>query len=291
MSVKQFFSGTLATVSMLALMASANATVLSVGGSLPSAYMADGSTITGNFNINPGAGGLGYSTPYNISGGTMTFNFSDNYDATVTSTSLTSSEIQLTYYQSSSCSGCLPTPSYTWLDKYTTLAVDPAEAVAVTSGGMTSSASSPYSSYAYTGYVVQAGHESCGIFGCGFVQDKRTYCQVFLGTYICVPNVPVYKQTTTIDQFYYGDFSISMSLDSFAIADLASDGMIEFAITSTFGDFQFNSASLNVTVYANDVTPVEPQHVNPQTVPEPETYAVVLLGLGLIGFMSRRRRQ
>lgn len=289
MSVNKIFYAALTSVLMLAPMASAEATVLSVVGSLPSAYVAEGSTITGNFNTNSEAGSLGYSTPYNISGGTMTFNFSDNYDAAVTTTVLSSSEIQTTYQKPPGCSGCLPVPFYSWLDKFTTYVVDPAEVVAVSSGGMSASASSPYQNYVYVGSIVQSGHQSCGIFGCGFLQDTRTYCEVVLGAYVCLQNLPVYKQTTNIDNFYYGDFSVSINLDSVAIADLASDGLIDFTITSTLGDFRFNSATLSLTIDASGVTPVGP--VDPHTVSEPETYAMTLLGFGLIGIMTRRRRR
>ena len=70
-------------------------------------------------------------------------------------------------------------------------------------------------------------------------------------------------------------------------------GVSRFAITgikptggSELADFPlqlaFDTASASFTQYALDGNPI-------QAVPEPETYALMLAGLGLVGFVARRR--
>ncbi len=66
------------------------------------------------------------------------------------------------------------------------------------------------------------------------------------------------------------------------------NGIPQFTANATTGSFTFNAfgggnsrvALDDVRVAVTDVTPV----------PEPETYAMMLAGLGAIGFMSRRRK-
>lgn len=58
----------------------------------------------------------------------------------------------------------------------------------------------------------------------------------------------------------------------------------ELSITGSFNDgaFGFYNYSQAQVLYAGiDVSPI----------PEPETYAMLLAGLGLIGFVARRRKQ
>lgn len=77
---------------------------------------------------------------------------------------------------------------------------------------------------------------------------------------------------------YSGSFSVTLSLDTAALADLNADGILGFGLSSVFGDFVVSDITLNADLVAAPI-------------PEPETYAMVLAGLGLLGLTARRRRQ
>lgn len=87
--------------------------------------------------------------------------------------------------------------------------------------------------------------------------------------------------TTTWYSRYYGQtgsFSVTLSLDTAALADLNADGILGFGLSSVSGDFLVTGITLNANLVAAPV-------------PEPETYAMMLAGLGLLGFVARRRKQ
>jgi hypothetical protein len=82
----------------------------------------------------------------------------------------------------------------------------------------------------------------------------------------------------------FGSTAASYSLDSadpFSTRTLnftpGSDGSYSFSYLNVGGD--------NVGVLLDNVS------VSVSAVPEPETYAMLLAGLGLVGFISRRRRK
>ncbi|MDM5178125.1 PEPxxWA-CTERM sorting domain-containing protein [Massilia sp. DJPM01] len=68
--------------------------------------------------------------------------------------------------------------------------------------------------------------------------------------------------------------------------------------STSAGSWTFNALNLfgskanygNLTIFARDVSKTAFE-VPTTPVPEPETYAMLLAGLGLVGFMSRRRKQ
>jgi hypothetical protein len=67
--------------------------------------------------------------------------------------------------------------------------------------------------------------------------------------------------------------------------------------TTSNGSWTFNALTLfgnkagydNLTIFARDVSKTAFE-VPTTPVPEPETYAMMLAGLGLVGFMARRRK-
>jgi hypothetical protein len=77
---------------------------------------------------------------------------------------------------------------------------------------------------------------------------------------------------------YSGSFSITLSLDTLALADLNADGILGFGLSNVFGNFVVSDITLNADLVAAPV-------------PEPETYAMMLAGLGLLGVVARRRKQ
>lgn len=90
-----------------------------------------------------------------------------------------------------------------------------------------------------------------------------------------------YKNLTTIG----GSFLISMGLDSFALDDLNSTGFLGFDL-STIGNITLDQVSFTGDY---NLTAIQPPVTVP--VPEPETYAMLLAGLGLLSFTARRRKQ
>jgi hypothetical protein len=71
--------------------------------------------------------------------------------------------------------------------------------------------------------------------------------------------------------------------ESFASAGVWTQHFIDFRATSASVTLSFTGATANGYSYIDNVTVT--------AVPEPESYAMLLAGLGAIGFMSRRRRQ
>lgn len=79
----------------------------------------------------------------------------------------------------------------------------------------------------------------------------------------------------------YSDFiDISVPLDSAALDIFNNSGTVTYSLLTSGGNFLVSYASLN---YSYEYTPT--------AVPEADTWAMLLAGLGLVGLMVRRRRQ
>jgi hypothetical protein len=78
---------------------------------------------------------------------------------------------------------------------------------------------------------------------------------------------------------YNGSFEASIELSSDNLASLSSLSTLDFTVRGIHGFTKFTSATLVINTAMT----------NP--VPEPETYAMMLAGLGLLGVAARRRKQ
>lgn len=83
----------------------------------------------------------------------------------------------------------------------------------------------------------------------------------------------LYDNTTTIG----GSFNATLALDPTALGVLNNTGLIGFGLQTV------GNVTLNRVAFTGNYT-LAP-------VPEPETYAMLLAGLGLLGFTARRRKQ
>jgi hypothetical protein len=158
--------------------------------------------------------------------------------------------------------------------------------VEVTVGAQTATVGSTQTlgSFGGSGYL---GESVCGPFGCGFVYQTRPYCGIFLGGYICNGSWPIFEQWVTVTDISTGDFSLTVALDAASLLDLSIDGVLGFALSSLYGDFNFVSASLTADVLSGGITP-QPPDVTPTSVAEPSMLLLIETGLMLIGFSTSR---
>jgi hypothetical protein len=77
-----------------------------------------------------------------------------------------------------------------------------------------------------------------------------------------------------------GDFALGQTI--FDINPGAVSGLSEFP-DGRFGFYNYSQQSVRYQGFTEEVAPIP--------IPEPETYALLLAGLGLLGFAARRRRQ
>lgn len=96
-----------------------------------------------------------------------------------------------------------------------------------------------------------------------------------------------------------GTYSVKLSFSSLdaSITSATLNGVTGFLHTDSisFGSFKYTSLSpftlvLNGTLDAGATAAAYSGQINVTAVPEPETYAMMLGGLGLVGFMARRRK-
>jgi hypothetical protein len=88
-----------------------------------------------------------------------------------------------------------------------------------------------------------------------------------------------YNRTYTETTGYKGPFSVVVNLDNNSLALFSSTGLLRYGFTVASGGVALDSATLQF----HSAVPITP------VIPEPETYALLLAGLGLLGFVTRRR--
>jgi hypothetical protein len=93
------------------------------------------------------------------------------------------------------------------------------------------------------------------------------------------PNIG-YNRTYTETTGYKGPFSVAVNLDTNSLALFSSTGLLRYGFTVASGGVALDSATLQFY----SAVPITP------AIPEPETYALMLAGLGLLGLIARRRK-
>jgi hypothetical protein len=83
----------------------------------------------------------------------------------------------------------------------------------------------------------------------------------------------------------YGNLSTVANLSTADIANVNSSGALNFSVLASVGQFTLNSAQFEF-----DLVDVTPQVPNLPGVPEPATWAMLILGFGAMGCILRRRR-
>ena len=88
--------------------------------------------------------------------------------------------------------------------------------------------------------------------------------------------------TATLDQFDLFDLSTTATVAS----GITGSGLSDFVFSTVGG----HSYELIIGGIKNKSAASYSGNISVSPVPEPETYAMLLVGLGLVGFMTRRRR-
>lgn len=232
---------------------SAEAAVLNVSSNLANNLYLNSNT-SGSFSITslltPASN---YVAPYQINSASVMFSFSDDAnDATLTSS----------YYTAY-------TPAAITSRLFVTTYTDPSESASVSVGGQSASGSTTY--YSTPSHLV------------GVTLDWNYYANNCPGYYGQPCNHQLFQGSTHNYQSttgYTGSFNLGYNLDATNLAALASSGVLNFNLGRT-GDLVLNSAMLTFDITEN------PAAIS--AVPEPETYGMLLAGLGLLGFAARRR--
>ena len=194
-----------------------------------------------------------YAAPYQVSSASVLFSFSDDAsDATLASS----------YYTAY-------TPAAITSRLYVSAYTDPSESASLSIGSQNANGSTAY--YSVPSHLV------------GTTLDWSYYANNCPGYYGQPCNHQLFQGTTFNYQStsgYTGSFNLGFNLDAANLAALASGGILNFNLGRT-GDLVLNSATLTLDITENPAIT--------SAVPEPETYGMLLAGLGLLGFAARRR--
>jgi len=119
--------------------------------------------------------------------------------------------------------------------------------------------------------------DSVGFVDNGFLYGQSTYAGVGGG----VPGAAVVSFDGWENDFLFIDVNYPLVLEFHQYLISSSFGMYQAVLTDLAGVFAEEGVALPSGWAVTAVSPV----------PEPETYAMLLAGLGLLGFAARRRKQ
>jgi hypothetical protein len=114
-------------------------------------------------------------------------------------------------------------------------------------------------------------------YSCGFLGWSTCYGTGYYPYNVYTPYTAGYNNVFVNTAGYKGSFSVVANLNSNSLALLENTGLLRYGFTVTGGGVALNSATLSFNATA--------------PVPEPETYAMLLAGLGLLGFTVLRRKR
>jgi len=219
------------------------------------------SGFTGQFDLNPYlAPSKDFNVPFQINSAHFDLTFSGaNFFSQVTSTT------QGWYL---SCQRCLDNANL-WLQDVYTSKFSPFENVAMYLNGA-------LAAYGET-KAFDTGFSLTGVTSNGYIADGAGACFGDINGQVGCTSGPAYLQTRTFTKSYGYDGTFTLSGDVTDFSSLSNTGLLSFNLAFG-GGVQLLSSALTV-------------NFSPNPVPEPESYAMFLAGLGFLGFMARRRNK